>query len=349
MITEIGGTVGDIESLPFLEAIRQFRQDEGRDHVMFIHLTLVPYISAVGELKTKPTQHSVRELMEVGIQPDVVICRSEHPLSDGIKLKIARSSPTCPSRGSIEAPDADTIYAVPLDLRRQRLDDFVLSRLGLEAPAPDLSAWSKIVERIRKPTRGTVRIAVVGKYTELVDSYKSIQESLIHGGIENDVEVAIDWLSSEQFEEQGGAEGLPLETLDQYDGLLIPGGFGPRGSRGHARGDPVGPGAQDLPFFGICLGLQCAVIEFARNVCGLAPVRFVRVLEGVSRSGHLPDGLAAERHDQGRDHAPRRVARHASSRDRGSLPSTAPPRSGSGTGTATRSTTPTERRWKNTV
>ncbi len=267
VITEIGGTVGDIESLPFLESIRQFRQDEGRENVMFIHLTLVPYISAVGELKTKPTQHSVRELMEVGIQPDVVICRSERPLSDGIKLKIARST-NVPLEGVIEAPDADTIYSVPLDLRRQRLDDFVLSRLGLEAPAPELGAWSEIVERIRKPTRGTVRIAVVGKYTELVDSYKSIQESLIHGGIENDVAVEVDWLSSEQFEEDGAAEGLAVETLDHYDGLLIPGGFGPRGVEGMLEAIQWAR-EHRKPFFGICLGLQCAVIEFSRNVCGL--------------------------------------------------------------------------------
>jgi CTP synthase len=267
VMTEIGGTVGDIESLPFLEAIRQFRQDVGRENTLFIHLTLVPYISAVGELKTKPTQHSVRELMELGIQPDVVICRSEQPLGEDIKRKIALFT-NVPLDGVVEAPDADTIYAVPLDLRRQRLDDFVLSRLGLEGPAPDLQAWTEIVERIRKPSRGTVRIAVVGKYTELVDSYKSIQESLIHGGVTSDVAVEIDWLSSEQFEDGSGVEGLPPEALREYDGLLVPGGFGPRGVEGMLAAIHWAR-EQRMPFFGICLGLQCAVIEFARNVCGL--------------------------------------------------------------------------------
>ena len=262
VITEIGGTVGDIESLPFLEAIRQFRQDVGREHVLFIHLTLVPYIAAAGELKTKPTQHSVRELMEIGIQPDVVICRTERALDDDIRSKIALFT-NVDVEAVIEARDVETIYEVPLAFRKQRLDDVALERLGLDASAPDLGPWTRMVERIRHPARGQVRIAVVGKYTELVDAYKSVQESLIHGGIANDVGVEIDWLSSEQFEHDTGAE-----RLQAYDGLLIPGGFGPRGIEGMLSAIRWAR-ERELPFFGICLGLQCAVIEFARTVVGL--------------------------------------------------------------------------------
>ena len=263
VITEIGGTVGDIESLPFLEAIRQFRQDVGRENALFIHLTLVPYVAAVGELKTKPTQHSVRELMEIGIQPDILICRTEHALDEDIRGKIALFTNVA-VKAVIEARDVETIYEVPLAFRQQSLDDVVVERLGLDVPAPSLGPWTRMVERIKHPSRGHVQIAVVGKYTELVDSYKSVQESLIHGGIANDVGVDIDWLSSEQFEYEKGAE-----RLQAYNGLLIPGGFGPRGIEGMlttirwAR-------EQELPFFGICLGLQCAVIEFARTVVGLA-------------------------------------------------------------------------------
>jgi CTP synthase len=263
VITEIGGTVGDIESLPFLEAIRQFRQDVGREHTLFIHLTLIPYIAAAGELKTKPTQHSVRELMEIGIQPDVLICRTDRALGDDLKRKIALFTNVDPA-GVIEARDVDTIYGVPLTYRQQKLDDLIVAKLGLPAAAPDLAAWETIVGRVRKPGNGRVRIAVVGKYTELVDSYKSVQEALIHGGIANDVGVEIDWLSSEDFEKGTGAE-----LLKDYDGLLIPGGFGVRGVEGML--DAVRWAREHgLPFFGICLGLQCAVIEYARNVCGLA-------------------------------------------------------------------------------
>ena len=238
VITEIGGTVGDIESLPFLEAIRQFRQDVGRENALFIHLTLVPYVAAAGELKTKPTQHSVRELMEIGIQPDIVICRTERPLDEDIRAKIALFT-NVSVEAVIEARDVETIYEVPLAFRRQRLDDVVLERLGLDAPAPDLGPWTCMVERINQPGRGDVRIAVVGKYTELVDSYKSVQEALIHGGIANDVGVDIDWLASEQFEHDAGAE-----RLQAYDGLLIPGGFGAARDRGDARRDPLGARAR---------------------------------------------------------------------------------------------------------
>ena len=263
VITEIGGTVGDIESLPFLEAIRQFRVDVGRENAIFVHLTLVPFLTAAGELKTKPTQHSVRELMEIGIQPQVLICRAEKPLSKEIKRKIALFT-NVESEAVLEAPDLSTIYEVPLALKRQRADEVVMRGLGLTGlPDPDLTTWTDMVRRVQQPASGTVRIAVVGKYTELVDSYKSVQEALIHGGIANDVKVEIDWLLSEGFT---GGEGV--ETLSSCNGLLIPGGFGPRGVEGmlHAIQWARESGT---PFFGICLGLQCAVIEYARNVCGL--------------------------------------------------------------------------------
>jgi len=262
VITEIGGTVGDIESLPFLEAIRQFRQEVGRGNSLVIHLTLVPFLAAAGELKTKPTQHSVRELMQIGIQPDILICRTEHALDEGIRKKIALFT-NVDLDGVIQMLDVDTIYAVPLELKRQKLDEFVVDRLGLETRTPDLSEWRGMVERIRSPSGGPVHIAVVGKYTELVDSYKSIQQSLIHGGIANDLGVEIEWVSSERFE-----SGHPVSELEAYDGILVPGGFGQRGIEGMV--NTVRWAREGgVPFFGICLGLQCAVIEFARNVAGM--------------------------------------------------------------------------------
>ena len=262
VITEIGGTVGDIESLPFLEAIRQFRQEVGRENAIFVHLTLIPYIAAAGELKTKPTQHSVRELMQIGIQPHVLVCRTEHHLDEDLRRKIALFT-NVPMDAVIEARDVDTIYQVPIELRRQRLDDVVLRLLGMEAPEPDLEPWRRMVNTIKTPGKGEVRIAVVGKYTELVDSYKSVHEALLHGGIANDVKVEIDWLSSEQFNQDED-----LERLRKYNGILIPGGFGERGVEGMLKAIRFAR-ENEVPFFGICLGLQCAVIEFARNVCGI--------------------------------------------------------------------------------
>jgi CTP synthase len=263
VITEIGGTVGDIESLPFLEAIRQYRQEIGREHTLFLHVTLVPYIAAAGELKTKPTQHSVRELMEIGIQPDVLICRAEHPISPEMRRKIALFA-NVDVNAVIEAQDAATIYEVPLKLHAQHLDDLVVQKLGLETPRPELGEWRSMVKRVKEPESGTVRIAVVGKYVALVDSYKSVQEALIHGGIANDVGVEIDWLSSEDFE--GGVD--PATRLAGHHGLLIPGGFGVRGVEGML--NAIGWARENrLPFFGICLGLQTAIIEFTRSVCGL--------------------------------------------------------------------------------
>ena len=272
VITEVGGTVGDIESLPFLEALRQFRQDVGRENCLFIHLTLVPYISAAGELKTKPTQHSVRELMEIGIQPDMLILRTELPLTEEVKRKVARFC-NVELRHVIESRDLDTIYEVPLRYHDQGLDGAIVTALGLETPEPDLSAWESIVNRVKRPTGDPVRIAVVGKYTALVDSYKSIQEALIHGGIAHDCGVEIDWLSSEAIDVQGDA--FP----DRYDGVLIPGGFGGRGVQGMVE-TVRRIREEEVPFLGICLGLQCAIIDFARNACGL---------EGADSSEFTPD------------------------------------------------------------
>jgi CTP synthase len=262
VITEVGGTVGDIESLPFLEAIRQFRQEVGRENALFLHLTLVPYIAAAGELKTKPTQHSVRDLMQIGIQPDILICRSEKALSTDIKRKIALFC-NVDYQCVIESPDVQSIYEIPLLFHAQGLDREACQRLRLETPEPDLGPWKQMVDRILNPSR-RVRIAVVGKYTDLHDAYKSVHEALLHGGIPNDAGVDIEWISSDRFVNLEAAGKL----LAGFDGLLVPGGFGDRGIDGMlfavrwAR-------EHGLPFLGICLGLQTAIIEFARNVCGL--------------------------------------------------------------------------------
>jgi CTP synthase len=262
VITEIGGTVGDIESLPFLEAIRQYRQEVGREHTLFVHLTLLPYIAAAGELKTKPTQHSVRELMQIGIQPDVLICRSERAIEPDMRRKIALFC-NVDVASVIEARDAETIYEVPLEYHRQRLDELVVNKLGLTTPKPELSEWKELVSRLKNPSNGEVRIAVVGKYVALIDSYKSVQEALIHGGIAADAKVRIEWLSSEDFENGEGAE-----KLAGYHGLLIPGGFGVRGVEGMLSAIRWAR-ENGLPFFGICLGMQTAIIEFSRTVCGI--------------------------------------------------------------------------------
>ncbi len=261
VITEIGGTVGDIESLPFLESIRQFRQQVGRENALVIHLTLLPYISATGELKTKPTQHSVRELMEIGIQPDFLICRSDRSLSEEIKRKIALFC-NVDFGCVVESTTASSIYEVPLMLHNQGLDREVCRRLGLETKEPDLRKWSAMVKRVLEPSE-RVKIAIVGKYTELTDSYTSIREALVHGGIANDVGVDLEWIPSAQFE-----TGDSGDVLAGYHALLIPGGFGERGVEGMV--EAVRWARENgLPFFGICLGLQTAIIEFARNVCGL--------------------------------------------------------------------------------
>jgi CTP synthase len=264
VITEVGGTVGDIESLPFLEAIRQFRQETGRDNTLFIHLTLVPFITATGELKTKPTQHSVRELMEIGIQPDILICRSERPMSADIKRKIALFC-NVDFNCVIESPDVTSIYQVPLVFSEQGLDKVACERLRLETKEPHLGSWKTMSDRILHPTNGTVRIGIVGKYTSLHDAYKSVEEALVHGGIPNDAKVEIAWIDSDRFTDQDEAEHI----LSDFNGLLIPGGFGVRGVEGMIHAIQWAR-EHRLPFFGICLGLQTAIIEFARNVCRLA-------------------------------------------------------------------------------
>ena len=262
VIVEIGGTVGDIESQPFLEAIRQFRHDVGRENAIFVHLTLIPYIAAAGELKTKPTQHSVRELMQLGIQPDILVVRTERPLSDEIKRKIALFC-NVEFGAVIESPDVTSIYQIPLSFREQGFDEKVLQKFGISRPTPDLAPWRQMVQRVVSPHE-RVTIAVVGKYTDFVDSYKSVQEALIHGGIANDVGVDIDWVSSDSFSDGSTARTI----LAAHDGVLVPGGFGVRGVEGMV--EAIRAAREDgMPFFGICLGMQTAIIEFARNVCGL--------------------------------------------------------------------------------
>ncbi|MBS3947373.1 MAG: CTP synthase [Dethiobacter sp.] len=260
VITEIGGTVGDIESLPFLEAIRQLKNDVGRDNVMYIHVTLIPHLVKTGELKTKPTQHSVKELRSIGIQPDVIVCRTEKPLSKGIKDKIALFC-DIDAQAVIENADAETIYQVPLKLHEEGLDDIVIRKLGLPQGACDLTDWRVLVERINKMTR-KVTIALVGKYVSLRDAYLSVAEALNHGGFECGCEVEIRWVQAEEVEKQGA-----LALLAGVDGVLIPGGFGERGIEGKIAAVRYAREKQ-LPFLGLCLGMHCAIIEFARHVCG---------------------------------------------------------------------------------
>jgi CTP synthase len=264
VITEIGGTVGDIESLPFLEAIRQFPVDVGRRRCMFIHLTLVPYIGHAGELKTKPTQHSVNELRRIGIAPDMLMCRSEGSLSHEIRKKIALFA-SLPVEAIVDARDVDNIYKVPLTFREQGVDDFVLEHFGLEAPAPELARWEEPIERAARATR-SVRIALVGKYVQLEDAYLSVSEALRHAASLQDGRVEIEWIDSESLE--GGDEQEIFRRLGGADGILIPGGFGGRGIEGKIVAARVAR-EQRIPYLGICLGMQVAVAEFARHVAGM--------------------------------------------------------------------------------
>ncbi len=262
VIVEVGGTVGDIESLPFLEAIRQFKKDVGRDNVIYIHLTLVPFMQAAQELKTKATQHSVKELRAIGIQPDVLLCRTDRYLPPGIKSKIALFCDV-EEEAVITAKDVDTIYEVPLVFHREGLDDIVVKLLGLPERTGDLRRWEDVVKRVKSP-RGQVRIAVVGKYIDLRDSYKSLSEALAHGGIANEARVDVTWVDAEHIDRDGAQA-----HFRDIHGILVPGGFGDRGIEGKI--DAVRfAREQRVPFFGICLGMQCAIIEFARNVAGLA-------------------------------------------------------------------------------
>jgi CTP synthase len=262
VIVEIGGTIGDIESLPFLEAIRQFRYDVGRENVLYMHLTLIPYVRSAGEIKTKPTQHSVKEFREIGIQPDILLCRTERPLPPDIKKKIAIH---CNLDGDavISARDVETVYEVPLVLHNEGLDYLMVKKLNLNSNEPDLTLWKDIVRKIKEP-KNEVNIAIVGKYTGLKDSYKSLMEAFTHGGIANDARVNLKWIDSEEIEVYD-----PERYLSEADGILVPGGFGHRGIEGKVKAIRYSR-EKKIPFFGICLGMQCAVIEFARNVCSLS-------------------------------------------------------------------------------
>ncbi|NMC65633.1 MAG: CTP synthase [Acidobacteria bacterium] len=261
VIVEIGGTVGDIESQPFLEAIRQMRLSLGQENTLFIHLTLVPFVGTSGELKTKPTQHSVKELRAIGIQPDILLCRTSRELPPDLKAKIALFT-NVPVEAVITAMDAPSIYDIPVNFAREKLDSIILKKLGLPASQPDLSRWEKLVYTAHHP-KDEVAIAIVGKYTELHDSYLSLTQALDHGGLGNSLRVNLDWIEAEDLE-----KGQYLRRLKDKDGLLVPGGFGQRGIEGKIKA--VGYARENkIPFFGICLGMQCATIEFARNVAGL--------------------------------------------------------------------------------
>ena len=262
VITEIGGTVGDIESLPFLEAIRQFALDVGKENCLYIHLTLVPYLKAARELKTKPTQHSVGQLREIGIQPDILICRTEQPISREECEKIALFC-NVSNEAVIEERDKDfSIYEVPLSLVENQLDTLICRKLGLQTTEPNIDDWRGLLQRLRNPDH-EVSIAVVGKYAEHRDAYKSIYESLDHAGMANGAQIRLARIRSEEVEAEG-----PERLLSGYDGILVPGGFGERGIEGKVAAVRYAR-EKNIPFFGICLGLQCAVVEFARNVCGL--------------------------------------------------------------------------------
>ncbi|MEX2647706.1 MAG: CTP synthase [Alphaproteobacteria bacterium] len=262
LLCEIGGTVGDIEGLPFLEAIRQFANELPRHHAAFVHLTLLPYVRAAGELKTKPTQHSVKELRSIGIQPDVLLCRCERPIPESARRKIALFCNVRPE-AVIPAVDVDTIYEVPITYHAMGFDTEVLRAFGLpDAPAPDLARWVDIVRHVREPD-GEVSIAVVGKYTGLLDAYKSLAEALTHGGIANDVKVNLNWIDSEIFEAEDA-----VDYLQSVNGILVPGGFGERGAEGKIAAATFAR-ERGIPYFGICFGMQMAVIEVARNLAGL--------------------------------------------------------------------------------
>jgi len=264
LIVEIGGTVGDIESLPFMEAIRQMGNEEGRGNAIFIHVTLVPFIAAAGELKTKPTQHSVRELREIGIAPDILLCRSDRPLPLDLRRKVALFC-NVQENAVISALDVPTIYEVPLAFHEQGLDDLVVADLKLDErfPNADLKRWRELVSTIKEPSGGAVKIAIVGKYVELEDSYKSLREALTHAGVANDLRVNVSWIESENLVKENYEN-----DLHDYDAILVPGGFGKRGIAGMLRAIRYAR-RSGTPYFGICLGMQTACIEFAREVCGL--------------------------------------------------------------------------------
>ncbi len=261
LITELGGTTGDIEGLPFLEAMRQFALEVGRDDVLFLHCTLLPYLKAAGELKTKPSQQSVAKLREIGIQPDILVCRTEHPMTDDMRHKLSLFC-NVPAKAVIEEMDVETsIYELPIALKNEKIDDLVVDLLKLDAPDSDMQVWHDVVRRLKAPNHSAV-IGVVGKYIELQDAYKSVYESIIHAGIANDAKVRIVRIDAEEIEKD------PAKHLAKLDGILIPGGFGDRGTEGKIMAAQFAR-ENDIPYFGLCLGMQIAVIEFARNVAGL--------------------------------------------------------------------------------
>jgi CTP synthase len=259
-LIEIGGTVGDIESLPFLETIRQMATELGRERALFLHLTLVPYIASAGEIKTKPTQHSVKELRTIGIQPDVLVCRIDQPLPESERRKIALFT-NVPEKAVISAVDVDSIYKIPMELHRQGLDDIVVNQLGIDAKPADLSQWERVYENLSKP-EGEVNIAMVGKYMELTEAYKSLSESLIHAGIHTRTKVNVHYVDSEQIEQEG------TDCIKDMDAILVPGGFGERGVEGMIETARFAR-ENNIPYLGICLGMQVAVIEYARHKAGL--------------------------------------------------------------------------------
>src|SRR5579883_299516 len=330
-IVEIGGTVGDIESLPFIEAIRQMRHEEGRENTLFVHLTLVPWIAAAQELKTKPTQHSVKELRAIGIQPDILLCRSERALADEVKEKIALFCDV-DVKAVVTARDVHSVYEIPLMFADQGVDEIILRLLHLEAGKRNLSRWTEMLDRMNNPVR-EVTIGLVGKYVEYEDSYKSLKEALLHAGIAHQARVQIEWIESESIEYPNCRQ-----YLERFDGILVPGGFGKRGISGML--DAIRCAREDrIPYFGICLGMQTMVIEFARNVCGLADadstefnaatahrvIYKLRELKGVDELGgtmrlgaypcHLAEGSFAEQAYGTRDISERHRHRYEFNRE----------------------------------
>lgn len=273
-IVEIGGTVGDIESLPFLEAVRQLKIEGGPQSSVSVHVTLVPFIAAAGELKTKPTQHSVKELLGLGIQPEILICRVDRPLDQELKRKIAHFT-NVSVQSVISAVDVECIYELPIKLHEEGLDNVVVDRLNIWSRQPDLSQWMRVVDGMKRPGKGRVSVALVGKYVHLRDSYKSLHEALVHGGLANDVKVDLNYVDSEELNAQNVAD-----KLGAFDAILVPGGFGDRGTEGKIQAIRYAR-ESGIPFFGICLGMQLAVIEFARHVCGV---------KAASSEEFLPDG-----------------------------------------------------------
>ena len=320
VLVEIGGTVGDIESLPFLEAIRQFGNELPRNHAVYVHLTLMPYIPSAGELKTKPTQHSVKELLSIGIQPDILLCRTDRPIPKEERRKL---SLFCNVREGavIEARDVDNIYAVPEAYSAEGLDREVLLAFGLEpGQPPDLARWQFINDRVRSP-EGNVTIAIVGKYTGMKDAYKSLIEALSHGGIANKVKVNLDWIESEVFEKED-----PAPFLEHVNGILVPGGFGQRGAEGKIRAAQFAR-ERNMPYFGICFGMQMAVIEAARNLCGIAEANsteFAPTPEPVV--GLMTEWLQGQR--TGKARGERRPRRHHAARRLSGVARTRQPRRG---------------------